>query len=156
MHDLRRGLITFAASTFGVIGVLVVAASLVGRFAPAPADVAGASGRASLASLPVVALEVLDIGVDATLTVRSLVAGSRAEEAGLRLGDRVVAVEGDRVSTVDGLRQALRGVAAAEAFEVTVARGRMEVALTVGARSLVSPLERVPARRGPPRRRCSR
>jgi len=62
--------------------------------------------------------------------VRSVKKGSPAENAGLRAGDVIVKVEGERISDAADLRSALRGHRG-RAFPITIVRDRREQNVTV-------------------------
>jgi uncharacterized protein len=58
------------------------------------------------------------------LYVRSVAAGSAAERAGARAGDRLLALGNCPVSELNGVRQLLRGLGVGAALELQVLRGR--------------------------------
>ncbi len=62
--------------------------------------------------------------------VRSVKKGSPAENAGLRAGDVIVKVDGERISDAADLRSALRGHRG-KAFPITIVRDRREQNVTV-------------------------
>ncbi len=75
-----------------------------------------------------------DLGVRAYAQVESIVAGSPAEKAGLRPGDRIVAVDGEALSPRRDLAAVVAGHRVGDRVELTVERGgsQMEVAATLG------------------------
>lgn len=73
--------------------------------------------------------------------VTQLIAGSPADQAGLKLGDVIVAVNGNVVPDRDALRAFVLNNTAGTRFEVVVKRGAEELTLngTLGRRAAVNP-----------------
>jgi S1-C subfamily serine protease len=65
------------------------------------------------------------------LAVSDVRRGSAASRAGIRPGDRLVAVEGSGVDSLEAYRQALRGLHAGERAEIVVQRGRNQYRLAL-------------------------
>ena len=72
------------------------------------------------------------------LTVDEVLPGTPAANAGLRPGDEIVRVDGDRVDRIDELREAVAGVDAGEVYEIEVRRDGELRTLEVEPRALVA------------------
>ena len=65
------------------------------------------------------------------LVVAEVTPGMPADEAGVRRGDEIREVDGERVRDVDELRAAIAGVEAGERYELTIERGGDDLTLDV-------------------------
>jgi serine protease Do len=87
-------------------------------------------------------------GVKEGVLVRSVVKGSAAEKAGLRAGDVIVKVEGEKVSTPKDVSAAVRSKPGQRTLPVTIMREKREMSLNVTVENDSRP--RAPAAPVPP------
>lgn len=72
----------------------------------------------------------LGVQLDDGLTVTAVVSGSAAEQAGVKVGDQLLAVDGHDVKTLDDVRSQLAGVAANSDYQLKVSRDGKTTELT--------------------------
>ena len=87
-------------------------------------------------ALPAALKTSLNVTQDHALLVVQVEPGRAADQAGLMLGDMILALGGKPLSDVDDLRQTLRGLSAGQALTLQIARGgaAQTLAVTLGAR----------------------
>jgi membrane-associated protease RseP (regulator of RpoE activity) len=76
---------------------------------------------------------------EGAVEVESVVAGSPAEEAGLRKGDRILSVDGEEVKDVEDVFYRVGGRKEGDVAKVAVRRGGEEMSLPVTLRTLAPP-----------------
>ncbi|MGC4107503.1 MAG: site-2 protease family protein [Thermomicrobiales bacterium] len=81
-------------------------------------------------------------GINSTVTIRDVDAGSAAEKAGLRSGDRIVAINGVKIDAAQQAQSVLASVAG-KTVPVTVSRGGQERTVSLGVPELTIQLTAV-------------
>ena len=79
--------------------------------------------------------------IDGAVVVQRVLSGTPAARAGVEVGDEIVSIAGEEVSTVDGLRAALDDVERGEEYELELRRGGRALTLDVERPTLAAGIE---------------